>query len=245
MLRVGYFFMSTSLSSLIKKQTNKMNTIGETYVSSEGFIFIILGSLIAVVLIPWISCILIAIIHKKKQQELLARASCTMTIVIDIYNLVKELKNRSDRGEWYDLRSKFIAAASEIDAVLRFGLFKNSDGNFVSMYPLRHEINKKPIDCASAVSLRIIKETGLSDLSDEEVLDWLLAVARNFMLIKLESVSSVQSGHKIEDPALNDQYTALFNHCFSRLKTLYDRRPVWLEKTREPEDAIVVQAQVA
>ena len=200
------------------------------YGSSVGdFILIISGLLILLVFITWVINAYVVYFRQRRQYNLLLRASCTLSLIEDVYNLIREMKDCHDKEDLLGWSSEYVAISDSVDSYLRHGLFKGDDGYPIAVYPLRHEINKKPIDCALDVSVRVTKEAGYYDLNDKEVLQWLLAVVQNLMLIKLDSMMIIHSPSDAADVLKDGNHLALFNHCFSRLKVLFDTRPVKLE----------------
>ncbi len=199
--------------------------ISEIYGSDSGsYTLIVIVALTSLVSISWALCTCVACFQRAKQQKLNIQVCQILLMVKDFYEFALEIKDRPESEGLYDWRAKHIIVSGRIDSEIRVA-FMNSEGSSVSTYPLKCELRNRPADCAKLVALRIIKETGLSNLEDEESRDWLFSVIRNLILINLDKMLTVES---YEDKPSEEQYRRTFDRCFSRLRGMIESRPFHL-----------------
>lgn len=216
----------------IQQTTNtrkdKMNTnIGENISSFAivgtgvgDFAIIILAVLISLVSTAWVAGIFGNRFSQRRQLGLLLQAASTLPIVEDAYLALKSLEDMNNyNGATFDWNSKFIMASSEIEGRIRKGLIIGSDGHHLAIHSLRQEIDRPPHEQSLHISSRIIKESGLSDLDDREVLIWLMSVVQVFISIKRENMEMAT------DREVGDPWLVMFGRRLSRLKTLLEACP--------------------
>jgi len=145
-----------------------------------GSLQFVIWSLLALVLIAVGWDYLKAYLVARRQQQLLRRSATTLGLVEDLLAAIE--RKRFDI-ELTNGRLLFSSSIGTICMSLRTALIVGVDG-FYPIEILDSENHDDPLFCAEQVSSRVLDETGLCELDDPEVVQWLEQVIETLVVAR-------------------------------------------------------------